>query len=75
MSLLTARIPIVLHVNGKEIEYDKTMLLSELLIHLEMSKLLCAVEVNKQLIPHNERGHFVLNDDDHIEIVTLVGGG
>ena len=75
MELLVARIPTVLYVNGKELEYDKTMLLSELLIHLEMSKLLCAAEVNKKLIPHNQRGHFVLNDDDQIEIVTLVGGG
>jgi thiamine biosynthesis protein ThiS len=42
---------------------------------MNLSKELCAVEVNKKLIPHKERDEYILQDGDDIEVVTLVGGG
>ncbi len=42
---------------------------------MNLSDQLCAVEVNKELVPHKERNTFVLQEGDRVEIVTLVGGG
>ncbi len=61
-------------MNGKKIEFD-TVLLSDLLVQMELSNQLCAVEVNKKLVPHKERDSYKLQDGDEVEIVTLVGGG
>ena len=65
----------MLTVNGKEIEYDSSMQLTDLLDDLEVSNQLCAVEVNSTLVPHHDRDNYTLGDGDIIEIVTLVGGG
>ncbi len=61
-------------VNGKQIEISD-LLVSELLVQMNLAKQLCAVEVNKSLVPHKERDTYKLQDGDNIEIVTLVGGG
>ncbi|MDP6541768.1 MAG: sulfur carrier protein ThiS [Phycisphaerales bacterium] len=61
-------------VNGEKVDSDTT-LLSDLLSQMNLSKELCAVEVNKKLIPHKERDEYILQDGDDIEVVTLVGGG
>lgn len=34
-----------------------------------------AVEVNSEIIPHDQFETSTLKDNDHIEVVTLVGGG
>ncbi len=61
-------------VNGENLE-TKTLPLSELLSQMKLSDQLCAVEVNKELVPHKEKDTYVLQDGDIVEIVTLVGGG
>ena len=61
-------------VNGKNIEV-KNLLLSELLLQMDLGNQLCAVEVNKILVPHRERDSYKLQESDTVEIVTLVGGG
>jgi sulfur carrier protein len=64
----------VIIVNGENLE-TKTLPLSELLSQMKLSDQLCAVEVNKELVPHKEKDTYVLQDGDIVEIVTLVGGG
>ena len=47
----------------------------ELLEHLNLAEAPCAVEVNRVLVPKRDHATHALADGDHIEIVTLVGGG
>ena len=61
-------------VNGEQIQKN-TILLTELLSQMNLSDQLCAVEVNKKLIPFRERDTYQLQKGDDVEIVTLVGGG
>ncbi|MBC8309166.1 MAG: sulfur carrier protein ThiS [Phycisphaerales bacterium] len=61
-------------VNGENID-TKTLALHELLSQMKLYDQLCAVEVNKELVPHKEKDTYVLQDGDIVEIVTLVGGG
>lgn len=62
-------------INGTTKEYKKPTSLGDLIHELELQQTLCAVEVNKNLIPHQCRETFQLQDGDTIEIVSLVGGG
>jgi thiamine biosynthesis protein ThiS len=64
----------VITVNGKKVEVENLQL-SELLTQMDLANQLCAVEVNKILVPHKERDACKLQDGDIVEIVTLVGGG
>lgn len=61
-------------VNGEKIQKN-IILLTELLSQMNLSDQLCAVEVNKKLIPFTERDTYKLQEGDDVEIVTLVGGG
>ena len=61
-------------VNGKNVEVEN-LLLCELLVEMGFENQLCAIEVNKRLVPHKERDAYKLKAGDHVEIVTLVGGG
>jgi len=40
-----------------------------------LASTVCAVEINKTLIPKSERAQRLIEEEDQIEIVTLVGGG
>ena len=62
-------------VNGEQRELPEGTTIEQLLSLLEMSDLVCAVEIDKQLVPNRERGDRVLEDGQQIEIVTLIGGG
>lgn len=61
-------------VNGEKQKYAR-LTVQELLVTLELANMLCAIEVNDILVPHNERTEYILQDEDKIEIVSLVGGG
>ncbi len=61
-------------VNGEKLE-TKSLKLSDLLSKMNLSDQLCAIEVNKKLVPHKEKDKHILQDGDVVEIVTLVGGG
>ena len=62
-------------VNGEAREIPDGTTIEQLLAFLEMSELVCAVEVDKQLVPNRERSERVLEDGQRVEIVTLIGGG
>jgi|TARA_Y100000294_G_scaffold106257_1_gene98693 sulfur carrier protein len=64
----------VITVNGEKLE-TKSLKLSDLLSKMNLSDQLCAIEVNKKLVPHKEKDKHILQDGDVVEIVTLVGGG
>lgn len=62
-------------VNGESRELEDGLSLEGLIEHLGMKDAVCAVEVEKKLVPKRERAECVLVDGQRIEIVTLIGGG
>ena len=60
--------------NGKPQPFDEGATISSLLAEMKLSGPV-AVEVNEELAPREMHGEWKLVDGDHIEIVTLVGGG
>ena len=62
-------------VNGKPREVPEGTTISALLGELELASRQVAVEVNLELVPRARHAEHRLRDDDHLEVVTLVGGG
>ena len=62
-------------VNGNWKELPPPLTLAGLLEHLAMEPRRVAVELNRQLVPRARFPQTALKDQDHLEIVTLVGGG
>jgi thiamine biosynthesis protein ThiS len=64
----------VITINGKAQTY-KQITVKELLVELDLASSVCAIEINNTLVSYNERADRVVQDEDIIEIVSLVGGG
>ncbi len=62
-------------VNDKSQEVPAQSTIASLLELLEMQPRFVAVERNRELVPRGEHGECQLEENDQIEIVTLVGGG
>jgi sulfur carrier protein len=62
-------------LNGKPRDIPDEATVAEVLERLELNLRQVAVEVNRQLIPREEHAQTPLHEGDHLEIVTLVGGG
>ena len=62
-------------VNGTSREVRAGVTVTQLLEELEMQPRFVAVERNLELVPRREHCDCVLESGDHLEIVTLVGGG
>lgn len=61
-------------VNGKEMEFENITILKLLKnLNLDMDKVV--VEVNFEIISKENYQNFMLNKEDKIEIISLVGGG
>ncbi len=61
--------------NGEPREVAEGTTVAELLQQLDMQPRYVAVEINLQLIPRQLHALQVLNAEDRLEVVTLVGGG
>ena len=62
-------------LNGETLELTEPLSLAALVDREKLANAACATEVNKKLVPKRDRSELVLKDGDHVEIVTLVGGG
>ena len=62
-------------INGREERVDGPCTVEQLLVQRDLSGAPCAVEVNTELVPKAHHGDHLLDEGDHVEIVTLVGGG
>ncbi|SHK19640.1 sulfur carrier protein ThiS [Paramaledivibacter caminithermalis] len=61
-------------VNGKKMSFENITILQLLNeLNLDMNKVV--VEVNLEIISKENYCNFVLNKEDRIEIISLVGGG
>ena len=64
-----------IEVNGRPEMVESRATVADLLQRLKLSPIRVAVEINKDLVPRKIFADTVLRDGDHVEIVTLVGGG
>jgi sulfur carrier protein len=62
-------------VNGEQKSVSDGTTVAELLNQLELQPRYVAVERNKILVPRTRHADCILQADDDLEIVTLVGGG
>src|SRR6202158_371962 len=62
-------------VNGKSYTLSGPLTVSQLMEVLEFDCRRIAVEVNRELVPLLHQADHILEDDDAVEVVTLVGGG
>ena len=65
----------IISVNGEKTALDQPCTVRDLLSQNKLASAICAVEVNRTLVPKKQRETTMLNDGDAVEIVTLVGGG
>ena len=62
-------------VNGKEFYLEKAMTLEEFLIEAQFPVKQVAVERNGDIVPKSEFQSVQLKQEDHLEVVSFVGGG
>ncbi len=62
-------------LNGQPRTLPDACTVQQLIESLNLSSQACAVEVNKSIVPRKRHAEHQLTDGDHIELVTLVGGG
>lgn len=61
--------------NGEPLAIPLGSTIADVLSHQQVRTDLVAVEVNLEIVPKTMHRETVLNEGDHIEVVTLVGGG
>lgn len=66
---------ITIHFNGQQQQLPQPVDLKQLLEQSGVQTRFCALELNGQLVPREEWSTIMLSDGDHLEVVTLVGGG
>ena len=64
-----------LTVNNQSTDYAEGLTVRQLLEQLGLAGQYVAVERNREIVSHRVFDETVLQDDDTLEIVTLVGGG
>lgn len=64
-----------LQINGQPKDAPGVETVDQLLRSLGLERAPCAVEVNGRLVPKPTHAAQALHEGDHVEIVTLVGGG
>ena len=64
-----------IQLNGEPYELPAGTTLAGLLAARGVNPLYTAVEVNRELVSRAQHATLVLQPDDRVEVVTLVGGG
>ncbi|MBL8813597.1 MAG: sulfur carrier protein ThiS [Planctomycetaceae bacterium] len=64
-----------IHLNGEKRQVPDQWTIADLLQELKIENRYCAVERNRDVVPREKHATTLLNIDDVIEVVTLVGGG
>jgi sulfur carrier protein len=61
--------------NGEPHDMDENTTVAALLGQFQLQPRQVAVEVNLMLVPRDRHAQHVLQPEDRLEVVTLVGGG
>ncbi len=64
-----------IQLNGERRSVAETWTIADLLTDLNVESRYCAVERNREVVPREQHATCRLRPGDHLEIVTLVGGG
>jgi sulfur carrier protein len=64
-----------LTINGEARDVPEGLSLSGLLLHLELTDGLVAIERNREVVPRREHSSVFVQAGDVLEIVQFVGGG
>ena len=64
-----------LFVNGESKQVPSPLTLRQLLEHLQLPADRVAVELNRQIVRHDQWNDTSLQENDRLEIVHFVGGG
>ena len=64
-----------IQLNGEHRSVDESWTIAVLLTDLKIESRYCAVERNRDVVPREQHATCRLRPGDHLEIVTLVGGG
>ncbi len=62
-------------LNGEPSELPDRSTVADLVVRLALPSTRVAVEVNRRLVRRADHASTLLNADDVVEVVTLVGGG
>jgi sulfur carrier protein len=62
-------------VNGEPRPLDGSTTIATLLDSMQLTDRRIAVEVNHEIVPRSRHADFRLKADDHVEVVTAIGGG
>jgi len=62
-------------VNGEARDLGESTSVADLLASLALQPRRVAIELNRAILPRRRYAETRLNEDDALEIVTLVGGG
>ena len=66
---------IEVQINGSPASVPENLCVSELIDYLALGQGPKAIEINESIVPKSQQDSTVVKRGDHIEIVTLVGGG
>ncbi len=64
-----------ININGENKECPTGSSVSKLLESLDIDNRYIAVELNHKIVPRTQFNEKILQENDSLEIVTLVGGG
>jgi sulfur carrier protein len=66
---------IQIHLNGELRDCGAGLSLTEFLVELGLNPRLVAVEYNGEILARSQWDSTIIQGDDRLEIVTIVGGG
>jgi sulfur carrier protein len=64
-----------IRVNGEDRLLDEPVTIEALLELLDIERKGIAVELNREVVPKSRHCEVALTDGDHVEIITMFGGG
>nr|AOM64629.1 thiamine biosynthesis protein S [Riquetophycus sp.] len=62
-------------LNGETLNCISLMSIYDLLVYLEFDVSRVVVEYNSKIIPNNDFDNILINNNDRLEVITIVGGG
>ncbi|MEC7880775.1 MAG: sulfur carrier protein ThiS [Chloroflexota bacterium] len=66
---------ITVFLNGKENSIPSNCTINDMLKTLNINSISIAIAINRNVIPKQEHGTFIIEDNSSIEIINAVGGG
>ncbi|MEM1068096.1 MAG: sulfur carrier protein ThiS [Planctomycetota bacterium] len=66
---------IEISINGQTVEIESEMTVEQMLDTVDVPPNYLAVEINAEVVPREDYTRHIVRNGDHVEVVTLVGGG